>query len=168
MIFRQLGYRFTVFRFTIFKILIGLTCLGYSLCWGMPVAVAVQEINFSGDRGYQVQTTFSYDETKNASEIAAQRKGATKVVDYLQVSFYDPAGKLIASYDNIVDNIVQGNYFEFHYDPIKQQLVGEIDLGGESPGEMYLKGNVDEELSLITVESPGSEKIIDRMLVVSR
>ena len=168
MIFKLLRDRFTVFRFTVFKILIGLICLGCSLCWGMPAAAVVQEINFSGDRGYQIQTTFSYDETKNAPEIAAQGKGATKVVDYLQVSFYDPAGKLIASYDNIVDHIVQGNYFEFHYDLMKQQLVGEIDLGGESPGEMYLKGNVDEELSLITVESSGSEKIIDRMLVVSR
>ena len=68
---------------------------------------------------------------------------------------------MIASYDNIVDGVVQGNYFEFNYDPDTQQLLGKVDLGGESPGEIYLKGDADNGLTLIMVEPTGEEKVMD-------
>ncbi|MEO1673758.1 MAG: hypothetical protein AAFR77_23775, partial [Cyanobacteria bacterium J06631_2] len=82
-------------------------------------------------------------------------------VDFLKVSFYSPDREMIASYDNIVDGVVQANYFEFHYDPATQQLLGEMDLGGESAGEIYLKGNVKQGLVLIEVEPSGEEKTMN-------
>jgi hypothetical protein len=126
-----------------------------------PAAAITQDFQLNSDRGYRVETNFSYDETKSSGMLAEQGKEAN-LVDSLKVSFYDPDGKMIASYDNIVDGMIQNNYFEFNYD-LNQQLLGRVDLGGESAGEMYLKGDVDQGFSLIMVEPSGEEKVIDRI-----
>ena len=137
--------------------------LGYVL----PANAVTQKLQINSANGYKVETTFSYDAGSNSSAIAEQGKGETQAINNLKVSFYDPSGSMVASYDNIVDGIAQGNYFEFNYDPATQKLLGEIDLGGEFAGEMYLKGNVDQELSLIRVKPSGEEEVIDRLLVIS-
>ncbi|MEO0015276.1 MAG: hypothetical protein RLZZ535_3665 [Cyanobacteriota bacterium] len=128
-----------------------------------PAAGITQDFQLHSEQGYQVETSFSYDETKkNPGAIAAQGKEANEV-DYLKVRFYDPDGEMIASYDNIVDGIIQNNYFEFNYDLNTQQLLGKVDIGGEVAGEMYLKGDVDQGLSLIMIEPSGEEKVIDQV-----
>ena len=133
-----------------------------------PAHAVTQKLQISSANGYKVETTFSYDAASNSGAIAEQGKGATQAIDNLTVSFYDPSGSMIANYDNIVDGIAQGNYFKFNYDPATQKLLGEIDLGGELVGEMYLKGNVDQELSLIMVKPSGEEEVIERLLVVGK
>ncbi|MDJ0686999.1 MAG: hypothetical protein QNJ41_00660 [Xenococcaceae cyanobacterium MO_188.B32] len=40
--------------------------------------------------------------------------------------------------------------------------INSIDLGGEFAGEMYLKGEVERELSLIGVEQSGIDRTIDK------
>jgi hypothetical protein len=128
-----------------------------------PAAAITQDFQLYSEQGYRVETNFSYDETKtNPGAIAVQGKEA-KEVDSLKVRFYDPDGKMIASYDNIVDGIIQNNYFEFNYDLNTQQLLGKVDIGGEVAGEMYLQGDVDQGLSLIMIEPSGEEKVIDRV-----
>ena len=131
--------------------------LGYVL----PANAVTQKLQINSANGYKVETTFSYDADSNSGAIAEHGKGATQAIDNLTVSFYDPSGSMVASYDNIVDGIAQGNYLEFNYDPATQKLLGEIDLGGEFVGEMYLKGNVDQELSLIMVKPSGEEEVIE-------
>jgi hypothetical protein len=128
-----------------------------------PAAAITQNFQLHSEQGYRVETNFSYDETKkHTGAIAAQGKQANEI-DSLKVHFYDPDGKMIASYDNIVDGIIQNNYFEFNYDLNRQQLLGKVDIGGEVAGEMYLQGDVDRGLSLIMIEPSGEEKIIDRV-----
>ena len=109
-----------------------------------------------------METSFSYDQAQQHKAIAEHGSKA-KVLDSLQVRFYAPDGKMIASYDNIVDGIIQNNYFEFNYDLNTQQLIGKVDLGGESAGEMYLKGDAGQELSLVLIDPSGKEKIIDQV-----
>lgn len=134
-----------------------ITCL-----WVIPPALAVtQELQLDTATGYVVKTTFSYDDAKNPKIIAEYGQGKTQVIDSMRVSFYKPSGELIASYDNIIDGVARGTYFEFNYQPATQQLRGEIDLGGELPGEMYIKGKADGELSLIKVKTSGDEEKID-------
>ena len=113
-----------------------------------PALAVTQELQFNTDRGYLIKTTFSYDETKQPKVIHEQGAGTTQTIDSMQVSFYKPSGELIASYDN---------------EPQTQQLLGNVDLGGESVGEMYLKGEANQELSLIEVEASGAEKAIARV-----
>ncbi|MEM8673677.1 MAG: hypothetical protein AAGF83_07370 [Cyanobacteria bacterium P01_G01_bin.67] len=151
------------FQIFVIKILVGLGAILLNICFILPAYAVTQELQINGDRGYQVQTIFSYDEREHSKALAKQERDVIEAIDNLRVSFYDPSGSMIASYDNIVDGVAQGSYFEFHYDPIKQKLWGEIDLGGETVGEMYLKGNVAEELALIKVEASGEEKIVDRL-----
>lgn len=132
-----------------------------NLGWIDSAAATTKDIRLNSEQGYRVETSFSYDEDRVKNAIAIQGRGATKDIDFLKVSFYSPDEEMIASYDNIVDGMVQANYFEFHYDPATQQLLGEMDLGGESAGEIYLKGNVKQGLVLIEVEPSGEEKTMN-------
>ena len=152
--------------------IIGIVILA-SLCFpttAMPTAsfaIAItQDLQINSRAGYTVKARFSYDDTRNIGVIRESGKGKTKAIDSLVVSFYNRAGEMIASYDNIADGVATGDYFEFNFDPATQQLLGEIDLGGESAGEMYLKGEVDRELSLIEIDTSGEERTID--VVASR
>ena len=132
-----------------------------TLCSVLPASAVTQELQFESQQGYRVETSFSYDAP--TEKIAERGAGQSKVVDSLKVSFYNPAGEAIASYDNIVDGVVRGDYFEFNYDPTTERLQGAIDLGGESAGEMYLKREADGDLSLIQIEESGAEIVIDRI-----
>ncbi|NJO97456.1 MAG: hypothetical protein HC764_16820 [Pleurocapsa sp. CRU_1_2] len=128
----------------------------------IPAAATTENFQLNSFQGYRVETSFNYDETKNIDAIAEHGKKAS-LVDSVKVRFYNPDGKLIASYDNIVDGIIQNNYFEFNYDLNTQQLIGKVDLGGESAGEMYLKGDAAQELSLVLIDPSGKEKVIDQV-----
>ncbi len=128
-----------------------------------PATAITRNLQLRSATGYLVKATFSYDETKTPEIIAEQGKGKTNVLDSLRVSFYQPSGEIIETYENIVDGVATGTYFEFNFEPKTQKLLGNIDLGGEFSGEMYLKGDVNQELSLIEVAASGEEKVIDRM-----
>ena len=126
-----------------------------------PVFAVTGQLQFHTTTGYTVKTTFSYDDASHPAIIRERGQGKTQIIESMQVSFYQPSGEAIASYDNIIDGVVRGNYFEFNYEPETQQLQGNLDLGGESPGEMYLKGMANGRLSLVRVEQSGAEKTID-------
>lgn len=135
----------TIFFFTVFNF--------------VPAASAItQELHLESRQGYKIEALFSYP-TQTTGAIAERGEGTTKTIDSLVVSFYDPDGNAIASYDNIVDGVAKGKYFEFNYNPATGKLQGAIDLGGESAGEMYLKGEVESGLSLIEVDRSGEKEI---------
>lgn len=129
-----------------------------------PAIALTQEFQLDTESGYLIKTIFSYDDTQNPQVIHEQGAGKTQIVNSMRVNFYQPDGELIASYDNIVAGVAKGNYFEFNFELETQQLIGNIDLGGEFAGEMYLKGEAEEELSLIKVEASGTETVIDRAI----
>lgn len=133
-----------------------------NLAWVFPAVATTQKVQIKSLAGYQVEINFSYDATQKMQILSEQGREA-KLVNDLTVNFYDPDGKMIASYDNIVDGIIQSPYFEFNYEPETQQLQGKVDLGGTSAGEMYLKGNIDQEFSLIMIEPSGEERIVDQI-----
>ena len=154
--FNPLSARVLLDKITIWAVTIAIATLSL-----VPAAGAItQELQLESQKGYIIKTSFSYD-SQTPETIAERGTGKTKVVDSLRVSFYEPTGKAIATYDNIVDGTVKGEYFEFNYDPATEQLQGTIDLGGESAGEMYLKGKADGELSLIRIDESGKEEVID-------
>ncbi|MGD1920349.1 MAG: hypothetical protein ACFCAD_16575 [Pleurocapsa sp.] len=146
------------------NLVISLTIMVVANWWIPSPALAItQEIRFDTTAGYVVKTIFSYDEAQNPQKIKEYGQGKTETIDSLKVSFYKPSGELIADYDNIVDGMAAGSYFEFGFDPVAQRIYGNIDIGGESAGEMYLKGKAESELSLIEVTELGEEKAIDRV-----
>ena len=121
-----------------------------------------QSFQWTGTTGYSAQGKFSYDEGQVSTTISEQRAGKTHTLQSLSVTFYSPSGETISTYENVVNGVARGNYFEFHFDPVKQKLLGSIDLGGEFVNEMYLKGQVDRELSLIEVEQSGLDRTLDK------
>lgn len=128
-----------------------------------PAIAVTEELQFNSTTGYKAKTIFTYDENKNVASIEEQGKGKTQIVDYLKIDFYQPSGKLMATYNNIVDGVSTGNYFKFNFDPKTKKLTGNVDLGGELVGEVYLKGEVEQGLSLIEVTNLGEEIIIAQM-----
>ena len=122
-----------------------------NLVLAVPAMAKTESFQLHSDKGYRLETSFTYDERENR---------ATNNLDFLEVRFYDPDGEMMASYDNIVDGKVLGNYFEFDYDLDTHQPLGEIDIGGESAGEMYLKGSMKRGFFLIEVK-PTGEEVVD-------
>jgi hypothetical protein len=115
-----------------------------------------------GQTGYSAKGSFSYDEATAIKTIAEKGIGKTKSLQSLTVTFYDRSGKAIVTYEDVVDGVAKTNYFEFNFDPITQQIVGAIDIGGELAGEMYLKGAIAQELSLLAVGESDRDRILDR------
>lgn len=145
------------------KLTMMLIILIFSLSAISPALALTQELQFNTAAGYIVKTTFSYNEAQKAEIISEHGQGKTAFIDSMKVSFYQPSGELIANYDNIVDGIVKGTYFEFNFNPATQQLSGSLDIGGESAGEIYLRGKANQELSLIEVTQSGKEKVLDQV-----
>lgn len=127
-----------------------------------PARAITQSFQWTGKKGYFAQGKFSYDETKVSTTIAEHGVGKTDTLQSLTVTFYNPSGESISNYENVVDSMAGGNYFEFHFDPVTQKLFGLIDVGGGLAGEMYLKGEVDRELSLVKVERAGIDRTMDK------
>lgn len=134
-----------------------------SFLYIFPATALTQDLQFNGSTGYQVKARFSYNKTHTPEMIAEHGLGKTQVLNSMEVSFYRPSGEKIKTYRNVVDGVASGTYFEFNFDPEAQQLLGNIDLGGELPGEMYLKGDLNQGIFLIEVDSLGEEKVIDQM-----
>jgi hypothetical protein len=134
--------------------------LAISLYFIAPATVITQEMQLYSTTGHIIKTIFSYDETQAVTLIKERGTGKTQTLDTLKISFYQPSGELIATYDNIINGIATDNYLEFNFDPVTKKLLGNIDLGGEVAGEIYLKGKVEEGLSIIEVTTSGEEKVI--------
>ena len=129
----------------------------------VPSAEAItQSFQWTGKIGYSARVRFSYDEEKVAKTISEQGAGKTNTLKSLIVTFYNSSGQPIGTYENVVNGMAGGNYFEFHFDPITQKLFGSIDLGGEFANEMYLKGTIERELSLLEVEQSGIDRTVDK------
>jgi hypothetical protein len=129
---------------------------------------ATDEFQFQSQTGYLIKGTFDYDKVTEGKIISAKGRGKTDDLQSLTVSFYDPQGKLIRTYENVVDRIATGNYFEFHFDPQNRQLIGNLDLGGEVAGEMYVKGTMAGELNLIEVESSDRDRLVDSFVTLKK
>lgn len=126
-----------------------------SLSIGMiPIAGAravTIEFSWSGDNGYTARGSFRYDGKTAPAVIHEEGSGRTKVIEKLGISFLDRRGKEIARYDNVIGGVSDAKYFRFNFDTRTGEIFGSIDLGGESAGEIYLKGIVNDNLALFHV-----------------
>ena len=129
----------------------------------VAIAEAVtMKFQWTGEKGYSAKVVFSYDEQVNSDQIVEENQGKTKIIQNLTVSFYSPAGQSLGTYENIQKGVSQAPYFRFNFDPQQQQIIGSIDLGGASSGEIYLKGIAQENLKLFKIDQSGKETIYDQ------
>ena len=123
------------------------------VCWtsAFPALAATENFELKSNGGYRLEADFTYQEPWDEA----------KKIDSLKTRFYNPDGEAIASYDNIVNGEVRGDYFQFDYDLDTHQPIGEIDLGGESAGDIYLKGSRKAGFSWLKIMPTGEEITVD-------
>ncbi|MEQ8468338.1 hypothetical protein [Coleofasciculus sp. E1-EBD-02] len=148
----------------IFVQLVIVTSLALSLLLtSIAPAAEAMTVNFTwqGNQGYLATGTFNYDEKTAPAILSEKGVGTTQALESLTVSFADPSNHPIKTYNTINDGVSTGKYFQFNFNTMTQDIIGSIDIGGELPGDIYLKGTVDTDLSLIQVFDSGAEKIVD-------
>jgi hypothetical protein len=129
----------------------------------IAIAEAVTtKCHWVGEKGYSAEVIFSYDEQLMPHQIIEKGRGKTEIIQDLTVSFYNPTGQFLGTYDNIKQGVSQFSYFKFNFDPQQQKVIGLIDLGGDSSGEVYLKGIVQENLKFFKIDQSGKEIIYDQ------
>ncbi|BAU64433.1 hypothetical protein STA3757_18050 [Stanieria sp. NIES-3757] len=148
-------------------LIVVLIVLASDLMFITQAKALTQDFQWTGSTGYSAKATFTYDQTTATKIISEKGTGRTNQLKSLVVTFYNPTGETIHQYENVVNGKTQGNYFEFHFDTATQKLFGNIDLGGELSGELFLKGTVNQQLSLIEIKPSGEEHLIDSDAIAS-
>lgn len=121
-------------------------------------------VNFQwqGNQGYWVEGTLNYNEEKTPKIISEQGEGKANYLNNLSISIYNSEHELIRSYENIQNQVVTGKYFRFNFNTETKQVMGKIDIGGESAGDVYLKGKVQDNLSLFKVTQLNTDTMLDQ------
>ncbi|MEH1908064.1 PEP-CTERM sorting domain-containing protein [Nostoc sp.] len=112
------------------------------------------EFNFSwkGNTGYSAKGSFNYDTTTAPSVISETGLGATKNLQSLSISFFDPLSNLINSFTPVLSGVSNYSFLRFNFDSTKEQIFGPFDLGkdDELPADTWLNNNlalIDEGFS---------------------
>ncbi|RCJ36644.1 hypothetical protein A6769_16115 [Nostoc punctiforme NIES-2108] len=102
--------------------------------------------NWKGDAGYSASFEFSYDQTTTSAIISESGAGATKALQSLNVSFFNPSQELIGTKNEVVNGVSSNQFFEFNFDTTTGNLFGAFDVGtGSGIGDVFLSN----------VEAPG-------------
>ncbi|MBE8999983.1 PEP-CTERM sorting domain-containing protein [Nostoc sp. LEGE 12447] len=108
--------------------------------------------NWKGDTGYSAKGSFNYDTTTAPSVISEAGLGATKNLQSLSISFFDPFSTLINSFTPVLGSVSNYSFLRFNFDNTTQQIFGPFDVGkdDELPGDTWLNNNlalIDEGFS---------------------
>jgi hypothetical protein len=130
------------------------TALGLAIAITTNDLVHAAEFNFNwkGDTGYSAQGSFNYDAITAPSLISEAGSGATKNLQSLSVSFFDPLSNLINSFTPVLSGVSNYSFLRFNFDNTKEQIFGPFDVGkdDELPGDTWLNNNlalIDEGFS---------------------
>ena len=130
--------------------------------------------NWKGDTGYSAKGSFNYDTTA-PSVISEAGLGATKNLQSLSISFFDPLNTFINSFTPVVSGVSNYRYLRFNFDNTTQQIFGPFDVGKDNnlSGDTWLNNNlalIDENFSnqvlakefhLTKRDAPDKEQILD-------
>jgi hypothetical protein len=108
--------------------------------------------NWKGDTGYSAKGSFNYDTTTAPNVISEAGLGATKNLQSLSISFFDPFSTLINSFTPVLGSVSNYSFLRFNFDNTTQQIFGPFDIGkdDELPGDTWLNNNlalIDEGFS---------------------
>ncbi len=108
--------------------------------------------NWKGNTGYSAKGSFNYDTTTAPSVISETGLGATKNLQSLSISFFDPLSNLINSFTPVLNSVSNYGFLRFNFDSTTEQIFGPFDVGkdDEFPGDAWLNNNlalIDEGFS---------------------
>ncbi|MBE9106937.1 hypothetical protein IQ229_18995, partial [Nostoc cf. edaphicum LEGE 07299] len=100
--------------------------------------------NWKGDTGYSAKGSFNYDTTTAPSVISEKGSGATKNLQSLSISFFDPLSNLINSFTPVLSGISNYGFLRFNFDSTTEQIFGSFDVGKDDglPGDAWLNNNL--------------------------
>ncbi|MEJ6485624.1 PEP-CTERM sorting domain-containing protein [Nostoc punctiforme UO1] len=99
--------------------------------------------NWKGNAGYSASGSFSYDETITPAIISEGSAGATKALQSLNVSFFNPSQELIETKNEVVNGVSNNQFFELNFDTTTDNLFGAFDAGaGTGFGDVFLSNVV--------------------------
>ncbi|OYD92093.1 hypothetical protein CDG76_26070 [Nostoc sp. 'Peltigera membranacea cyanobiont' 210A] len=127
---------------------------------GLAIAITTNNLahaaefkfNWKGDTGYSAKGSFNYKTTTTPSVISETGLGATKNLQSLSISFFDPLSNLINSFTPVLNGISNYSYLRLNFDSTKEQIFGPFDVGKDNdlPGDTWLNNNlalIDEGFS---------------------
>ncbi|MBN3942687.1 MAG: hypothetical protein V7L21_14690 [Nostoc sp.] len=131
--------------------------------------------NWKGDTGYSAKGSFNYDTSTAPSVISETGLRATKNLQSLSISFFDPLSNLINSFTPVLSGISNYSYLRFNFDSTKEQIFGPFDVGKDNDlaGDTWLNNNlalIDEdssdevvakEFGLYNRNAAGTKQILD-------
>ncbi|MEH1780277.1 MAG: PEP-CTERM sorting domain-containing protein [Nostoc sp.] len=119
---------------------------------GLAVAITTNDLvhaaefkfDWKGDTGYLAQGSFNYDTTTAPNVISEAGLGATKNLQSLSISFFDPLNNLINSFTPVLNGVSNYSFLRFNFDSAKEQIFGPFDVGKDDnlPGDTWLNNNV--------------------------
>lgn len=127
----------------------------------LPAQAVTLNFSWNGDGGDSAQGSFSYDENTDPGTFSESGPGQTNALQSLNVSFFNSQNNLISAYNNVVNSISSGNYFQFNFNTVTKEIFGTIDVSGEVASETYLSGTFNSNLSLYQVPQSGTDLVID-------
>ncbi|MGH2413088.1 MAG: PEP-CTERM sorting domain-containing protein, partial [Microcystaceae cyanobacterium] len=93
-----------------------------------PSQATTYKFELHGHDGYAAKVLFSYDEKSAPEAFSEFGKGKTNALESLVVTFFDPLGKPIATYNNVVNGVSNQDFLRFNFDTNTQELFGFFDV----------------------------------------
>ncbi|HAX87862.1 MAG TPA: PEP-CTERM sorting domain-containing protein [Cyanobacteria bacterium UBA11370] len=127
------------------------TSVALSLVMAQQAQAIAFNFNWQGDSGYSATGMFSYDETTAPTIISESGPGPTNYLQSLMVSFFDPGGNPLQSFNTVANGVSESRFFQFNFDTSTQTLFGAFDVGGGTGviGEQFLQGTIGDGLRLV-------------------
>jgi PEP-CTERM motif len=136
-----------------------------SMASGQEAQAISFNFDWQGDAGYSAKGMFSYDETTAPAIISESGAGATNNLESLMVSFFDPSGNSLQSFNTVSNGVSESRFFQFNFDTSTQTLFGAFNVGGGQDviGEQFFSGTVGSLFRLRQdVDQMGTSIELDR------
>lgn len=128
----------------VFSILVG----GMLLCSTAQSAMVAANFSWVGDGGYQADGSFVYDNSLALIEAegwAGSLNNFNHGLNYLEISFYDPAHNFLYRAVDVRSGVVSYALLAFSFNPSTMSFEGLFDIGEDTgvDGEYYIWGDID-------------------------
>lgn len=126
-------------------------------------AMVTFDYNWTGDGGYKVRGSFSYDEATAPANIVETGAGQRSNLTSLSVAFFDPSNTPLQSFNTVVNGVSNSTFFVFRFDTSTETLFGGFNFGGGTGtlGEQFFNGSIGGLTRLRQIDTPNPDILLD-------
>jgi hypothetical protein len=122
------------------------------------------EFEWHGTNGYSVIGSFGFDPLTAPPIITESGSGPTNFLEFLTVSFLDPANTVMQTFDTVAGGVSNSPFLAFNFDTTTNTLFGPLNVGGGSvaAGVQFFNGDIGGLLRLReNTDPPGTSVTLD-------